>query len=121
MVANLVVLIMDLVVGLPMIYRMIPLPPSVALTNIVACRVFRHTKLGRKRDDEDVHAVSTLMFRRSNTAPVFVHSQMSGSAIHTSSIIESDFPSNTHFPSEKLRHSSKKLFQWFSRSTVEVK
>jgi hypothetical protein len=112
MIVNLLVLIMDFVGGAPLIYRMIFVAPSVGLTNIMACRVFRHTKL--RRSNEGVHAVSTIMFRGGNTIPGFVDSQMGGTAAGfvpasegrklSSSIDDTDRSSSTYVTvaSEKL-------------------
>jgi hypothetical protein len=113
MVVNLLVLVMDFVKGVPVIYRVIFMAPSVGLTNIMACRVFRHTKL--RGYDDDVHAVSALVFAGGNNTPVFVDSQMGGlttgsvpaSMTHTASVTDTDVPPSDYYSTDKLTHASK--------------
>ncbi|KAF9460057.1 hypothetical protein BDZ94DRAFT_1300141 [Collybia nuda] len=74
MVANLLVLVIEFVPGVPVPYRQMFLAPAVQVTNIMACRVFRHTK---KRGNEDViHEASTIKFGRRNNLSVYVHTQV---------------------------------------------
>lgn len=117
MFANLLVLTMGFAPGIPTTYRSIFLAPAIGLTNIMACRVFRHTKMGR--NDEDVSAVSAIMFQRGNNTPVFIHTQMGG--LTTSSATESELHSSsaadTAVPSSNF-HSSDKLASGFSGVVV---
>jgi len=110
MVCNLLVLIMTFVHGIPLIYRTIFLVPSVGLTNIMACRVFRNTKLGH-RTEVDTDGISTMFRHTKNfTTPVFnIHPGGAGSTtgyitesgIHPSSLSHTDVESRENFP-EKL-------------------
>ncbi|KAF9457501.1 hypothetical protein BDZ94DRAFT_225354 [Collybia nuda] len=57
-VSNLLVLIMDFAPGIPIAYRTILLMPTIALGNIMACSVFRHTKMCQMNEGvEGAHAV----------------------------------------------------------------
>jgi hypothetical protein len=114
MVVNRLVLILDFVAGVPTDYRALFLAPSVGITNIMACRVFRRTKL--HRHDEDAQDVSKIAFRAGSNTPVFVHSsQMGGlttgsvlaSDIHTSSITDTVAQSGAYHSSDKLPYTSK--------------
>ncbi|KAF9457888.1 hypothetical protein BDZ94DRAFT_161269 [Collybia nuda] len=65
MVVNLLVVILNFAPRVPMTYRSTFLSPAVGLTNIMACRVFRHTKMRRKYDVNVCPAdVSTIVFRK---------------------------------------------------------
>jgi hypothetical protein len=117
MVVNLLVLTLDFAPGVPIVYRALFLAPSVGITNIMACRVFRHTKLHRY--DEDAQAVSAIMFEQDRNTPAPVNSQMGGpttgsipsSDIHTASITDTYVLSSTHHSSEKLPHPSKETVE----------
>lgn len=94
MVCNLLVLIMTFVPGIPVMYRTIFLVPSVGLTNIMACRVFRNTKLGHHAE-VDTDGGSTMFRHIKNSIPVFnVHAgrggstaeYIAGSVVHPSGI-----------------------------------
>jgi hypothetical protein len=111
MICNLLVLIMDYL-DISVVYRTIFLIPSVALTNIMACRVFRHTKLGH---NTEIHTVSAMFPQSKRTVPIFMHTQRDVSTpgsiprseiCHTSNISEADVPSSGN-SAEKLPRFSK--------------
>jgi hypothetical protein len=115
LICNLLVPITHYISAIPIAYRIILVVPSVGLTNIMACRVFRHTKLGLS---SGVRNVSTMIPQSHPTMPVFINSQRGGlttgsvprnELLHTSSINDTD---DTEVPSsgnsaEKLPHYSK--------------
>lgn len=113
MIANLLVLIMEFVPGVPLSYRALFLAPAMELTNIMACRVFRHTKRGL--NNEEVSAVSAIVFRKNNNTPVFNHAQkgdltrgsVSWSEIRSSSVTETEAPSKSSHSSNELESISK--------------
>lgn len=115
MLANLLVLILQFAPRIPMAYRAVFLTPAVGITNIMACRVFRHTKM--KHNDENVNAVSTIIFQKSNNTPMFIHTQMgdltmssaTGSELHSSSAADTAAPSSNFHSSDKLAHLSKEV------------
>ncbi|KAF9457890.1 hypothetical protein BDZ94DRAFT_1313768 [Collybia nuda] len=95
-IANLLVVIFDFAPGIPMAYRATSLAPAIGLTNIMACRVFRHTKMGRAGQDAHATSVSTMVFRKGNnepTPPLFIHTQMQRGSTTTTmaSVTESEF------------------------------
>ncbi|KAF9457601.1 hypothetical protein BDZ94DRAFT_1240666 [Collybia nuda] len=107
MVANLLVLIMEFVPGVPPSYRAIFLAPAIELTNIMACRVFRHTK--KRRDDDVVHEASTMKFGKNNNVSVYIHTQVgrltttsvTESGNHGSSITETELESKERSKSSR--------------------
>ncbi|KAF9457500.1 hypothetical protein BDZ94DRAFT_225173 [Collybia nuda] len=81
MIANLLVLIMEFAPGIPLIYRTIFLATGVVLTNIMACRVFRHTKMGCKCKDSQ--AMSALVFNTNNIASVRIRNHINTVGVHS--------------------------------------
>ncbi|KAF9457886.1 hypothetical protein BDZ94DRAFT_1336667 [Collybia nuda] len=114
MLANLLVLVLEFIPGVPTPYRSVFLSPAIGLTNILACRVFWHTKFGRKI--EDVRAVSTILFQNNNNPPLFVHarterddsdlttSSVTESKLHNSSDTETEAPLDNSSFLEKVGH-----------------
>jgi hypothetical protein len=113
-ICNLLALLTHYLPVIPIAYRIILLIPSVALTNIMACRVFRHTKLGLSTE---VHNISTMFPQSHRTVPIFFNSQRGGQTtgsipgseiLHASGIHDTD---NEEVPSgnsaEKLPRLSK--------------
>ncbi|KAF9457486.1 hypothetical protein BDZ94DRAFT_1326212 [Collybia nuda] len=115
MVCNLLVLIMTYIHGVPTVYRTIFLVPAVGLTNIMACRVFRNTKL-RHPDEADTSILSTMFRHSGQTTSVFIHTERTGSTVlsidreglHTTSISNTDITSSGS-SDEKLPHLSRTM------------
>ncbi|KAF9456735.1 hypothetical protein BDZ94DRAFT_320894 [Collybia nuda] len=105
MLANLLVLILEFVPGVPTPYRSVFLTPTVGLTNILACRVFRHTKFGR--NNGDVRAVSTILFQKTNNTPLFVHTrpQHNDSEVTTTSDAEAELHNSSLTETESSKDS----------------
>ncbi|KAF9457503.1 hypothetical protein BDZ94DRAFT_1273028 [Collybia nuda] len=86
MLANLLVLTMEFVPGIPLQYRTIFLAPAMELTNIMACHVFRHTKKGGI-EEEGPSAVSEIVFQNSGSnfhvrTGVLATSSIPGDGLH---------------------------------------
>jgi hypothetical protein len=111
MVCNMLVVITNYLTGIPVIYRIIFLFPSIALTNIMACYVFRHTKLSLSTE---IHTVSTMFPQSNRTVPVFLHTSTTGS-IPGSETPHTPGTSDPHIPSSG--NSAEKLPQ-FSKEEV---
>ncbi|KAF9457507.1 hypothetical protein BDZ94DRAFT_1240744 [Collybia nuda] len=84
MVANLLVLALEFAPGVPPSFRALFLAPAIELTNIMACRVFRHTK--KRRNEVVVHEASTMKFGKNNNMSIYIHTQPGGN--NDSSIVE---------------------------------
>lgn len=115
MLANLLVLIMDFIPGVPLPYRAIFLAPAIELTNIMACSVFRNTKTGY--DDKDVQGMSAIMFRKSTNEPVFIHTQtgsVTESEFHGSSVTDTTMPSSDFHTTDKFARPPKEAISEFS-------
>jgi hypothetical protein len=102
MICNLLVPTTHYLHAIPAAYRILLLFPSVGLTNIMACRVFRHTKLGLSTE---IHNISTMSPQSHRTVPTFFNSQRGGQTtgsipgseiLHMSGIHDTD---NGEFPS----------------------
>jgi hypothetical protein len=119
MVFNLLVLIMTFPHSIPIVYHTLFLVPSAVITNIMACRVFRHTKLGL---DTEASNVSTMLPQSHRTVPIFFNNQGDGQttvsvrgseSLYTSSVTSSiNDTDDTEVPSsvnsvEKLPRFSK--------------
>ncbi|KAF9457490.1 hypothetical protein BDZ94DRAFT_1326217 [Collybia nuda] len=117
MICNLLVLIMTYAPGIPALLRPFFLVPSVGLTNMMACRVFRNTKLGHY-DETNTTGTVNIMFRQSGpTTSIPIHSQRTWSTIysigdrdlHTSNVDDLDVHPPIEKPSEKLTQPSKNV------------
>ncbi|KAF9457889.1 hypothetical protein BDZ94DRAFT_1227223 [Collybia nuda] len=123
MLANLLVVFLDFIPGVPMPYRATFLAPAIGLTNIMACRVFRHTKMRNKNKEPPIANVSTLLFRMgdSTSTPLPIHvrkqrsedsltmSSVSQSGPYSSGAVEMEAPSDNSCSLEKGRRNSEEL------------
>ncbi|KAF9457887.1 hypothetical protein BDZ94DRAFT_161019 [Collybia nuda] len=72
---NVLVVILDFAPKIPMSYRATTVAPNIGLTNTMACRVFRHTKMRHATQDTGDGNMSAILFRKSNNtpAPLLIH------------------------------------------------
>ncbi|KAF9461682.1 hypothetical protein BDZ94DRAFT_1167276 [Collybia nuda] len=101
MICNLLVLIMTYGHGIPTVYRPLFLIPSVGLTNIMACRVFRNTKLRSNDVANATGVLNTILGQSKYTIPTFAQPQNQSTVysinthnLETSSVRETEAPSS---------------------------